>query len=32
MKDFIYMAVLFAFAVLSWGLIKLCDWVKGGGQ
>jgi hypothetical protein len=30
--DLIYAIVLIGFAAASWGLIALCDWVKGGGQ
>lgn len=32
MFDVAYLFLLGVFAALTWGLIVLCDWVKGGGQ
>jgi hypothetical protein len=32
MFDLAFLALLAAFATLTWGLIVLCDRVKGGGQ
>lgn len=30
--DFFFLAILAGFAVASYGMIALCDRVKGGGQ
>jgi hypothetical protein len=32
MSDALFMAILAGFAVLTWALILLCDWLLGGGQ
>jgi hypothetical protein len=32
MNDAILIGLVGVFGVLSWGLISLCEWVRGGGQ
>lgn len=32
MLDLVYLAVMVGFAVLTWGLLILCDLLSGGGQ
>ena len=29
MTDLVFVAILLGFAVLSWGLILLCEWLMG---
>ena len=32
MSDFYFLIALGVFALLSWGLVVLCDWLMGGGR